>query len=222
VPFTADQFLDIFASYNEWIYPAQWFLFAIGLAISGSVFLKRNVSGLIAFGLAILWIWSGSVYHLYSFTAINGAAYLFGMLFICEGLLFLFFGTFRAGISFKFRNDAASLIGVTGAVYALLLYPLIGYFFGHQYPRSPTFGAPCPVAILTLSVLMFADRGPLYLYLIPVAWAAVATSAAYLFGVYEDLGLTVFAAMTVLILAARSPVLFLLIKRRYDGKPSRI
>ena len=39
--------------------------------------------------MAALWIWMGVAYHMLFFSQINKAAYLFGALFILEGILLL-------------------------------------------------------------------------------------------------------------------------------------
>jgi hypothetical protein len=68
IPFTVEQFLDVFAKYNNAIWPLQVVLnFAalavIVLAIRRSSFSDRAIS--IALGL--VWIWMGIVYHLLFF-----------------------------------------------------------------------------------------------------------------------------------------------------------
>jgi hypothetical protein len=47
----------------------------------------------------------GIVYHLVFFTAINKAAYLFGGLFIIQGILFLIYGVLQNKLSFHFQRD---------------------------------------------------------------------------------------------------------------------
>jgi len=51
----------------------------------------------------------------------------------------------------------------------------------------PTFGVPCPTAILTIGLLLTA-RGPASTWLIvaPALWGFVAGSAVLLFGVWSD------------------------------------
>ena len=67
----------------------------------------------------------------------------------------------------------------------------------------PTFGVPCPTTLLTLGILSIANgRGSGLLLAIPVLWAAIGGSAAFLLGVPQDLGLIV-AALLVLGVKAR-------------------
>ena len=83
-PFTLEQFLEVFVHYNTLIWPAQYALYGVALVVlallvcGGTPTASRWVSALVA----ALWAWSGVVYHLVSFTSINPAAYLFGVLFL--------------------------------------------------------------------------------------------------------------------------------------------
>jgi hypothetical protein len=53
-------------------------------------------------------------------------------------------------------------------VFALVLYPVIGYTFGHIYPSSPTFGLPCPTTIFTFGIFLWSDkRLPVAILVIP-------------------------------------------------------
>ncbi|MFZ0750450.1 MAG: DUF6064 family protein, partial [Pyrinomonadaceae bacterium] len=76
IPFTVDQFLNVFARYNEAVWPAQIVLYAIALcAIGLAIQRSSDFSRSIAFLLSVLWLWSGIVYHLIFFSRINPAAY---------------------------------------------------------------------------------------------------------------------------------------------------
>ena len=82
--------------------------------------------------------------------------------------------------------------GVGGAMvaYALVLYPLLVWLFGHRFPASPSFGLPCPTTIATLGFLVWArSRPPWWLLTVPLAWAVVGSSAVFALGMWEDLGL---------------------------------
>jgi hypothetical protein len=90
-------------------------------------------------------------------------------------------------------------------VYALAVYPLIGYLSGHRYPATPTFGAPCPTTIFTFGLLLWiSERVPWRVAIIPAAWALIGTFAAVRLSVPQDYGLLVAAVATVALLARRS------------------
>jgi len=214
IPFTADEFFAVFEAYNRAAWPAQIVLVLTALAVvllaAGSWSRRDTV---IAGLLGLLWIWMGAIYHLAFFTAINPAAYLFGALFVLQGLLF-FVEARRGRIAFHATRDAYGWTGAAIAGYALVLYPALGMLAGHGYPAMPTFGAPCPTTIFTFAVLLWADRNvPARLLVIPVLWSLIGVAAALSLGVPEDLGLIVAAV------AATTPILVR--KRRARPAPAQ-
>jgi Family of unknown function (DUF6064) len=197
IPFTIEQFFQVFEKYNKAIYPIQFVLILVAvvviiLAASRKPSRNKIISGL----LGLLWFWTGIVYHLIFFTAISPPAYLFGISFIFQGLLFLYEGVARNRLSFRASRRLDGILGLVFIAYALVIYPLIGYGLGRIFPSSPTFGAPCPTTIFTFGLLLWADRKiSLRLLIIPVLWSIVGTSAALNFGVKEDFGLLVAATI---------------------------
>ena len=197
MPFTTEQFLQVFEKYNQAIYPIQFALIlvavvAIVLAASRKPSGNNIISGLLGF----LWLWTGIVYHWIFFTEISPPAYLFGTLFIFQGLLFLYKGVARSRLSFRASRRFDGILGAVFMAYALVIYPLIGYGLGRIFPSTPTFGTPCPTTIFTFGLLLWADRKiSLSLLIIPVLWSIVGTSAALSFGIKEDFGLLVTATI---------------------------
>ena len=83
-------------------------------------------------------------------------------------------------------------------IYALTVYPVLGWLFGHGYPTGPSFGAPCPVTIFTLGMMLWTSGSvPVAAAVIPVLWAILGTSAAVALGIHEDLALGVSAVIVV-------------------------
>ena len=192
IPFTIEQFMEVFKQYNLAIWPAQVPAYGLGFLAVWLAFRKSAQSNRIISGiLSLLWVWNGAAYHLGFFSRINPAAFLFGGLFILQGFLFFYSGVIKSSLSFEFRKDLPSFVGGLIILYGLVIYNLIGPLFGHSYPYSPLFGvAPCPTTIFTFGLFLWADKKfPRYLFLIPVAWAVIGTFAAASFGIREDLGL---------------------------------
>lgn len=193
LPFTTEQFLGVFEDYHRAVGPMPVVL--TGLAVAAVALAARKTSysaPAVAGILGVLWLWMGLVYHLVFFTAINPAAYAFGLLTAAQGLLFLYAGPVRSRLSFHLRWDAYGLVGFLLLVYALVVYPALGYALGHHYPRTPTFGLPCPTTIFTFGLLLWTDRPvPKYLLPIPAVWAVVGSVAAVALGVPQDYGLAV-------------------------------
>ncbi|MGV7219024.1 DUF6064 family protein [Bradyrhizobium sp. UFLA05-112] len=81
LPFTTEQFFDLFATYNDAIWPAQTAAYFLGAVAMFLLFARTEASDrIITAILAIMWAWTGLGYHLAFFTTINSAAYLFGAL----------------------------------------------------------------------------------------------------------------------------------------------
>ena len=147
----------------------------------------------------------GIVYHIVFFTAINKAAYLFGGIFIIQGMLFLIFGVFKSKLSFNFKKDKYGITGLSLILFALVVYPLLGYFFDHIYPFSPTFGLPCPTTIFTFGFLLLnIKKCPIIILIIPFVWSIIGFMAALQFGIFEDIGLIVASLISVSLLSSRN------------------
>lgn len=193
LPFSVDEFLGVFSAYNAAIWPAPPVLAALAVLAAGLVFARAEWSGRIIAGLlAVLWLWAGAVYHMGFFARINPAAYAFGVAFMLQGLLLLWAGAVRGRFRFRAGRDLRTAAAAVLILYALFVYPLLGLAFGHRYPAAPTFGAPCPVTIFTIGMLLIQRGGWQRLALVlPLSWSVVGGSAAVLLAVREDLGLIV-------------------------------
>lgn len=194
LPFSQDAFFALFEQYNRAIWPAQ--IVAYVLALAALALVARPVAGagrVVGTILALAWAWNGAVYHVMYFATINFWADILGGVFIIEALLLLWTGAVRGRLAFRIGNDAKSWIGVALAVFALAVYPLLGWLFGHAWPRAPMFGVtPCPMTIFTMGMLLLiAGRAPLHLAVIPVLWSLIGGTAVWFLGVTEDLALPV-------------------------------
>jgi len=193
LPFTTDEFFKIFEKYNLAVWPMQYVsvimaMIAIFLAVKKTSY----SSGAISLILSFLWLWMGAVYHLSFFASINEAAYAFGGIFIFQGILFLFPGFYPYQLSFRFKKDIYGITGGIFMLFALLVYPFIGYCLGHVYPLSPTFGLPCPTTIFTFGLMLWLDKKcPVYFLIIPLLWSVLGSTASISLGVKEDMALGV-------------------------------
>jgi hypothetical protein len=205
-PFTLEQFLEVFKKYNEAVFPMQIVFYLIsGIAIYHVIKPNPKSDKIISSLLSFLWLWMGIVYHVIFFTTINKAAYLFGGLFIIQGVLFLIYGVFQNKLSFHLKKDKYGITGLILILFALIIYPVVGYFFGHVYPSSPTFGLPCSTTIFTFGLLLLNIRKCLIaILIIPHIWAVIGFMAAFQFGFLEDTGLIVASLITTLLMNYRN------------------
>ena len=213
LPFTTADFLGVFESYNEGVWPLQPVFNILAASIVYLLIKKKDSERIIFSILAFFWIWMGLVYHLIFFTAINPAAWIFGFLFIAQGVIFIVYGVFKDNMPLSFEWDVSGITGMVFILYALVIYPVLGIFTGHAYPQSPTFGVPCPTTIFTFGVLLFSQRRlPWYAMTIPFLWSLIGFSAAVSLSVWEDIGLVVAGVVSALI------VLFLKQKKETDQR----
>ncbi|MGE5811069.1 MAG: DUF6064 family protein [Ignavibacteria bacterium] len=190
LPFTADQFLEIFKSYNESIFPIQIIFYLIAAIALFLLFSNADKSRIISLMLSFFWLWIGIVYHIIFFSKINKAAYLFGSLFILQGIIFFIYGIVSNKLIFRYNKNTLNKAGIIFISYALIIYPVLGYFLGRSYPYSITIGLPCPTTIFTFGILLFSEKKiPIAALIIPLLWSIIGFTAALNFSVYEDFGL---------------------------------
>ena len=191
IPFTIDQFLNVFENYNVSIWPMQFVLYLFAFLSIYLLFRRnKNSDRIISMILTLFWLWMGIVYHLLFFTSINKGAYIFGSLYVIQSVLFLILGVLKYNLTFKYRTDLYGIVGSLFLLFALIIYPILGHFFGHIYPKTPTFGAPCPTTIFTFGILLMArNKVPIYLLIIPLFWSLIGFSAAVNLHIREDFGL---------------------------------
>jgi uncharacterized protein DUF6064 len=193
MPFTTDQFFGVFARYNLAVWPFQLVLFgaalaAIVLLLRGGASSDRAISGIVA----LLWAWMAIGYHFVFFTAINPVAWVFGAFFLAAAVGFAWAGVVKPHLRFVIEGGLRGWAGGALLLYSLVFYPLVGHAFGHRWPEVPTFGLPCPTTIFTLGLLVFAAPPlPGSVFMVPLLWSALGTSAAFQFHIPQDLGLPV-------------------------------
>jgi hypothetical protein len=191
LPFTTEQFFDLFAGYNEALWPALVVLW-IASAVFSALLLssRRPPDRWIGALLTAHWAWSALAYHAAFFTRINPAAWLFAALFLLQAALFFWWGVVHRRLSFAPRRTAWAPVAWVLIVYSLV-YPAINAVQHLSVSGIPTFGVPCPTTIFTVGLLMLATPRLWRLSIIPVIWSVIGGSAAFLLGVSADYALPV-------------------------------
>jgi hypothetical protein len=206
LPFTHEEFLAVFATYNRAVWPAQVGAYALGLGVAFAVTRgTRRAAALAAAGLAAMWLWTGVVYHALHFARINPSGSLFGTLFVAQAALLLLAAR-RRQLAFASNRHWRAWLGWAFVVYAMVFYPLLGMLLGPGYPWLPMFGiTPCPLTLFTLGILLIANGPvPAWLLGIPLLWSIVGGSAAFLLGVAQD-WLLLFSALAVIPIRLHAP-----------------
>ena len=193
LPFTRDQFFEVFAAYNGDTWPVAILVYP--LAVLALIMASRGTATagrLAAVVLALMWAWVGAVYHGIYFSQINPVARAFAGAFLLQALLFAIPAISGRGLKFGPRSRVRAGAGASMILYAMLMYPLIGVAVGERYPAMPLFGlAPCPLLIFTFGLMLWANYARWWLWIVPLLWAAIGGSAAFLLSVPQDWALPV-------------------------------
>lgn len=192
MPFTQEEFFEVFATYNAAIWPLPILTYLLGVAAVGLTFWpSRMATVLISAILALMWLVNGGAYHWSFFAEINPMARGFAILFVVQALFLV--GAPLVSKSFRILSirDARTAAGLGLAAFAAFLYPALGWLAGHAYPAAPVFGvAPCPTTIFTIGLLLLGTwKVARWLLVIPSLWALIGGSAAVLLNVPQDFGL---------------------------------
>lgn len=206
LPFSREQFFGVIADYNVAVWPAQFVLTLLAVAIVGLVIREPERAGrLVSYGLALLWAWVAFAYHLAFFWSINPAAPIFSAVSIAAAAAFIWFGGVRGRLQFEKGLPVTAIVGLIVVLFALVGYPAVGEYIGHRYPAAPTFGLPCPTTIFTFGIMLMAALNlHKVLVVAPLVWAAIGSTAAFALGITQDLGLVVVAVLGVYLLLRRA------------------
>jgi len=191
LPFTLEDLLGVFEIYNRAIWPMQIVAYVLGVLAVLLAFRKSDRSSRIIAGmLSFMWLFSAG-FFIFALVPIYRPAYFFGALFIVQAAIFLSC-VFKARLSFSFARDIYSVVGLVFIAFAMIGYPVLGYFIGHRYPQSPPFGlAPCPLCVFTFGLLLLTDRRvPKWVLAIPFVYALGGILPVSV-GVTEDLAMLI-------------------------------
>jgi hypothetical protein len=194
-----DDFYSTLQSYNETFWPMIIFTFLLGVVVVYLAARKRSSNKTISAILSFLWIWSGIVFFIIYYgpmdaeflgLVIPGVWYLGGILFLIQGVLFFILGVVKSSLSFRLGSDWLSGVGALMIVYAMVIYPVIGFLTGYSYPRYPVFGiAPCPLTIFSIGLFQWSDiKMPIAIVLIPFIWALMGIMPVLALNVWADIG----------------------------------
>ena len=214
VPYTAEAFFELLASYNSAIWPGHLTALFLSVLLLGLLLFPcpcgdQIITGFLAFG----WAWTGFVFLMNHLVSLNWAGTYLGTVFVVQARLLLWSGTIQDRLNFRGDKSAASWLGLVLIVIALVIYPLIPIWVGANWTIVQIAGlAPTPTVILTIGILLSCtDQLPINLFGSPVVWSSVDGATAWTLGIWWDLFLPV---------AGLTTVFFSIIRPRHDSKPS--
>lgn len=187
--FTEAEFFAVFAVYNATIWPALVIAYLLGgLAVYYAVQPLPGADHVISAVLAALWFWTGMAYHAWFFSAISPLAYPFAIVFIFEGILFVWYGIQRRELHFAGEGGRRYYLGLLLIVYAMLLHPMVGWWLQDDFLAAPSFGiTPGSLVAFTFGLLLMAQLPlPRVLLAIPLLWAIIGGGEGWLFHMPQD------------------------------------
>ncbi|MPZ21927.1 MAG: hypothetical protein GEV06_29270, partial [Luteitalea sp.] len=121
LPFTREQFFDVFAAYNGTLWPGVVALWIASVLVCAFLLASsRRPSGrIISAFLATHWAWSALAYHAAFFTRINPAAWLFAALFLVQAGLQFWWGVVQNRQRFAPTRSSWALLAWVFIAYAL-------------------------------------------------------------------------------------------------------
>jgi len=184
MPFTTEQFFDLFTRYNTAIWPAQIAALLAGLVILVLILRRPSWNGrVIALILAAAFLGPAWGYFLTRHAFINWVATYYGYAFLAQAVLLLLVGGLGGRWTFRTEMSRRRCIGLALFLFALLLQPLLGLFAGRPVSQAEVFGVmPDPTAVAALGLVLAADRMRWLLLLVPVLWCAVAGATLWTMG----------------------------------------
>lgn len=201
IPFTKEDFFNVFIDYNIFVFPFQIILLLIGLTLLFLINSKyKGVNILIITYLSFLFAWIGVIYFFNFFSSINPGAKIFGSLFIIQSALLIFNIFKRNVLEFTYEKNNKHIIGVSFVILGLIVYPIIGILIEGSFSKIISVGLPCPTIIIFYGFILLTKKTlPKYLLIIPTIWAIIGTTAVFNFSVYQDILLIVVAVITIVL-----------------------
>lgn len=202
LPFTREQFFEVFAAYNVATWPVAIAVYPLALLALVIAWRSTPWAGRwVAATLCVMWGWVGIVYQGIFFSQINSVARIFAAAFLLQAVLFSIHAATGRGLEFGPRSRIRATTGAVMIFYAMVVYPMIGLLAGERYPAMPLFGvAPCPLLIFTFGLLLWASRARWWLWAVPLIWSIVGGSAFVLLSVPQDWALPISAVAVLLVM----------------------
>jgi hypothetical protein len=163
---------------------------------------------LIAFGLGAIWVWVAWSFLWHRYAQINWAAAYVAPVYALEGLLLIWVGSARGGLSFAFKPTAVSAAGLALLLVAFLGYPLIAPAMGRKWLAAEMFAVvPDPTAATTLGVLALSSaKHRALLMVIPCLWCLITGATLWTMGSAEFLAAPLIALAAIAVVGLRGSV----------------
>jgi hypothetical protein len=207
IPLSEEALFGLYGAYNQALGLAPNIgyalcVMALLLAFSPRPGSDRAISAI----LATFWIWTGAVFHIGFFAPLNWGAWIFGALFILEGLLLAWAGVLLGRFDFRLESGPRGWAGFALLAFGLA-WPVLDVLTGHLWPRLQLPGTlPAPTVLATLGLLLTVRGRAVWPFaIIPLLWGLVGGAAAYALGIWQDAAMGIAALAGFGLLAFNRP-----------------
>lgn len=201
--YTADVLQSLLAYYNQALWPGQLLAVALTLlALLLLAFPRRWGAQAIAVVLAAGWLWVGWVYYVVRLGSIDFSAPLYGVAFLLQGLLLLWTGAIRGGLSWAPRLDLYGSVAMLLFLIAVFLLPASVWFESAGWMQLRLVGLmPLPTVLFTVGMLLLtAGKTPLHLTVVPLLWALAAAATAWTLALTAETALAALCVLSTVLL----------------------
>lgn len=195
--YSADTWLNLLASYNDWMNPAQALPATFGLWLLWALWRgsPRAVQGGLA-GLGVCWLWIAGAFFWERTQEIDIAAPWFAGLFVLQGLLLIAYSARFDAAAFRFDPTDRMFAAGAAEIGVIWWSVLMVMGTGSGWRSIALFGVtPDATALATLGALLVL-RGARWLVVLPLAWCLVSGALQW------NLGFQVAAVLPVLAVVA--------------------
>lgn len=205
--YTPEVLYAVIAHYNATVFPAQLIAGALALTVIGFVLSGRPVAArLTAAIIGTLWLWCGLTWFGDHYETINWAGYYYAIAFAVQGGLLIAYAVFLQSPStlqsMSHGRDITIGVGVSLAVFALAVHPLIEWAMGKGWAQAQYVGAsPDATVVFSLGLLAAVRRVPFWLLLIPLLWLLLSGGWSLLLGTPDRLILPALGLGLVMLIA---------------------
>lgn len=187
LPYSVEVYFAQMADYN-----VRWFVGVISGLILAVVMLTilvflplqktSRLSRLCGFYLGLAWVWIGVFHQIDMMAELNFMAPVYGVLWIAQGGLILWFCGINEKIKFQFKNNVTGRAGLFLCLVGITFYPAGLMIVGHDWMSLSFIGtAPEPTLIFTTGLLLLAhQKNVRFLFVIPACGAGVVGLSAWL------------------------------------------
>lgn len=155
LPYSAETITAFMIGYNESLWPVHLaatilILIAIFALLRPFSFSNRLITGI----FTMFWIWVGGIFYLKEFPVFDFLAPVYGMAFLLQAALFIWFSLIKNQLKFEFSTNKSSIFATLFIISALVVYPICMGFYEDSWSSYRLAGiTPFATVLLTLGFL---------------------------------------------------------------------